>query len=144
MTRKKGHYGAGSIDPSGEGSWRIRYRIGGKRYAKTFHGTKTEAARELRRRLHDRAAGPHVATDKTTVLGWITHWLAIGAPGRRKKKVGRRTLERYEQLLRCHVQPTLGEIQLQKLGSSNIDKLYAGFEGKMSETTAHHVHTVFK
>jgi hypothetical protein len=34
MTAKKGHYGSGSIDRSGENSWRIRYRIKGVRYTK--------------------------------------------------------------------------------------------------------------
>jgi integrase len=46
--------------------------------------------------------------------------------------------------MRCHVTPTLGQTRLQQLQSSAIDKLYAGFKGKMSDTTAHHVHTVFK
>jgi integrase len=144
MKRGRGHNGAGTIDRRGEGSWRIRYRVGSQRYAKTFYGTKTEAAKELRRLLHDGDSGQHVPPDRMTVAGWIDHWIAIGAPGRRKKKVGRRTLERYEQLLRCHVKPMLGEMQLQKLLSSVVDKLYASFEGKMSETSAHHVHTVFK
>src|SRR6266446_605573 len=143
MARRKGHYGAGSIEPSGKNSWRVRYRIDGVRYAKIVEGTKTEAAKELRRLLHDGDAGKHVAPDKMTVEAWINHWISIGAPGRRKKKVGRRTLEGYAQKLRTHVKPVLGKTPLQELHAAEIDKLYAGFEGKMSETTVHHVHTVF-
>ena len=30
MAGKKGHYGSGTIAPSGKNSWRIRYRIDGK------------------------------------------------------------------------------------------------------------------
>jgi integrase len=140
--QKRGHYGAGSLDRSGENSWRLRYRIGGKRFSKVVQGTKTEAAKELRRLLADGDSGAHVAPDRMTVEAWIDHWISIGAPGQRKKKVGRRTLEWYAQLMRSHVKPVLGKMQLQKLQPSNIDKLYAGLDGKMSETTARHVHVV--
>ena len=144
MARKKGHYGAGSIEPSGKNSWRVRYRIDAVRYAKIVEGTKTEAAKELRRLLHDGDAGKHVAPDKMTVEAWIDHWISIGAPGRRKKKVGGTTLDGYAQKLRTHVKPVLGRKALQELQAVDIDKLYASFEGKMSETTTHHVHTIFK
>jgi integrase len=143
MARRKGHYGAGSIDPSGEGSWRLRYRIDGVRYTKTVEGTKTDAARELRRLLQAGDDGRHVAPDKMTVGQWIAHWIEIGAPGKRKKKNGGRTIERYAELLDCHVKPVLGEHHLQRLTDADIDSLYAGLEGKISAQTAHHVHTVF-
>jgi integrase len=143
MTRKRAHYGSGTVDKSGEGAWRLRYRIDGQRYAKHFKGTKTEAQKELRRILHEGDAGQHVAPDKTTLGEWIDHWISIGAPGRRKKRVGRRTLERYAELLRCHVTPTLGKTKLQQLQPTMIDQLYVALEAKkISARTAHHVHTV--
>jgi integrase len=143
MARKKGQYGNGSIEPSGKNSWRIRYRIDGVRYAKIVEGTKTDAAKGLRRLLHAGDEGKHVAPDKITVEAWIDRWISIGAPGRRKKKVGGRTLEGYAQKLRTHVKPVVGRKALQELQASDIDKLYAGLDGKVSPTTAHHVHTVF-
>jgi len=66
MARKKGHYGAGSIDQSGENSWRIRYRINGKRYTATVKGSKAAATKELRRRLTSADDGLHVAPSKVT------------------------------------------------------------------------------
>jgi hypothetical protein len=83
MARKKGHYGSGSIEPSGKNSWRIRYRIEGVRHAKIVEGTKTDAAKEMRRLLHDGDAGKHIAPDKMTVEAWIDRWIGIGAPGKR-------------------------------------------------------------
>ncbi len=145
MTRKRGHNGSGSIDPSGEGSWRLRYRIGGKRYAKVIKGTRTEAAKELRRLLHDADAGQHVAPDKMTVAAWANHWISIGAPGRRKKKNGGRTIERYAELLELHVKPNIGTKQMQKLAGPDIDNLYSGLEEKgLSGTTRRHIHVVLK
>jgi integrase len=143
MASKRGAYGNGSIEPSGKNSWRVRYRIDGVRYAKIVEGTKTEAAKELRRLLHAGDEGKHVAPDKMTVEVWIDHWISIGAPGRRKRKVGGRTLEGYAQKLRTHVKPVVGKKALQELQAIDIDRLYTGLEGKVSSTTAHHVHTVF-
>lgn len=144
MAGKKRDHGAGTIDQRGEDTWRLRYRIGNDRFTKTVKGTKAEAVKKLRELLKAGDDGEHVAPDRTTVAAWIDHWVSIGAPGHRKKKVGRTTQDRYEQLLRVHVKPTLGDVRLQKLQGPAIDKLYAGLQGKMSGTTAHHVHTVFK
>jgi integrase len=135
-------YGDGGIDPRGKNSWRLRYRVNGKRFTKTFHGTLPEARKELRRLLKSGDDGEHVAPDKITLEAWINHWIAIGAPGRRKKRAGRRTIERYAELLRCHVVPILGARPVQQIQSTEIDDLYTKLEGTMAPRTAHHVHTV--
>ena len=59
---RRGH-GDGGIDARGDNVWRLRYRVSGKRHAKTFHGTKAEAQRELRRLLSAADHGQHVAPD---------------------------------------------------------------------------------
>jgi len=141
MTNRRGH-GEGTIQERGEDTYRIRYRVDGRRFTKTFHGTKADARKELRRLLKAGDDGEHVDPSKKTVGQWIKEWLAAGAPGRRKKRVGQRTLERYEQLLNTHVEPVLGERLLQQLRPPEIDKLYAGLEGKIAPRTAHHVHVV--
>jgi integrase len=89
--------------------------------------------------------GEHVAPDKITVGEWIEKWLEIGAPGRRRKKVGQHTLERYGQLLRSHIKPLLGERPLQQLRAPEIDKLYGSIEAaaEIAPRTAHHIHVVF-
>ncbi len=99
MTKRRS-YGDGGIDARGENSFRLRYRIGKKRYAKTFHGTRAEARTELRALLRSGDTGEHVAPTKDTLAEWAEHWLSIGAPGRKKRRAGRRSVERYEQLLR--------------------------------------------
>ena len=60
MTKRRAH-GDGGIDQRGENSFRLRYRIGKKRYAKTFHGTRAEARTELRALLRSGDTGEHVA-----------------------------------------------------------------------------------
>jgi integrase len=141
MTKRRS-YGDGGIDARGENSFRLRYRIGKKRYAKTFHGTRAEARTELRALLRSGDTGEHVAPTKDTLAEWAEHWLSIGAPGRKKRRAGRRSVERYEQLLRGHVIPELGAKKLQQLHPTDIDRLYQSIEGKLAPKTQHCVHTV--
>jgi integrase len=136
--------GEGSVQPRGENTFRLRYRIEGLRFEKTFRGTLSEARKELRRLLKSGDDGQHIAPSKVTVEQWTTQWLQAGAPGRRRKKVSERTLERYSQLLRTHVVPVLGDRPLQQLRAPEIDQLYAAMAaaGEIAPRTQHHVHTV--
>jgi integrase-like protein len=124
---KKRDYGSGSIDPSGNNSWRLRYRVGGKRFTKTFEGTKTEAQKELRRFLHSGDTGQHIAPDRITFGEWIDRWLAL-----KETNVKPRTHERYERFLKTHVSPALGSRPLQKITATDIDGLYQDLQGKYS------------
>jgi integrase len=140
--RKRAH-GDGGIDTRGEDVHRLRYRINGRRFTKTVHGSLTDARKELRALIRSGDAGEHVDPTNKTLGDWIDQWIKAGAPGRRKKKVGQRTLERYEELLTVHVKAKLGATRLQKLQATEIDQLYIELEGKIAPMTAHHVHTVF-
>jgi integrase len=141
MTNKRGH-GEGTIVQRGENTFRLRYRVNSRRFTKTVHGTMGEARKELRKLLGSGDTGEHVDPSKTTVAERVEEWITAGAPGRKKKRVGQRALERYEQLLNTHVKPTLGKRPLQQLRAPEIDKLYIGLDGKVAPRTAHHVHVV--
>jgi integrase len=141
MSKKRAH-GDGGIDWRGENSWRLRYRVNGQRFSKAFHGSLSDARKELRRLIRTGDTGEHVAPDKITLASWIDQWITAGAPGRRKKRAGRRAVERYAELLRCHVVPTLGARPLQQIKSTEIDELYVKLEPKRAARTVHHVHTV--
>jgi integrase len=125
-----------------EDSWRLRYRVNGKRRAQTFHGSEAKAREKLGDLLAAARKGELVAPDKIKLADWIEQWIASGAPGRRKKRVGRRTLERYAELLRCHVVPRLGARPIQQIEPTDIDDLYVKLEPELSPRTVHHVHTV--
>jgi len=84
MTKRS--YGEGGIDQRGENSFRLRYRIGEKRFAKTFHGTLADAKKQLRALLRSGDTGEHVAPTRDTLTAWAEHWLAIGCPGRNRAR----------------------------------------------------------
>ena len=85
--------------------------------------------------------GQHVAPDKVTLTQWVTDWLALRFSG----KIAARSHERYEQLLRLHVLPSLGARRLQAISPKDIDNtVYATIAAKgLSERTAHYVHAAF-
>jgi integrase len=141
MTKRRDR-GDGGIDQRSDNSWRLRYRLKGRRFSQTFHGTLSEARKELRRLLKSGDDGTHVAPDKITLGQWVEQWIASGAPGRRQRRVGRRSLKRYGELLRGHVVPTLGARPLQQIQATEIDALYVKLGDKLAPRTAHHVHTV--
>ncbi len=139
---KRGRYGDGTLDERGPDIWRLRYRASGKRVSQTFHGTKRDAQKELRRLIRSSDTGEHVTPDKITLAQWVERWLAAGAPGRKQRQVGRRSLERYDELLRRHVVPTLGNRPIQQIQSEEIDALYVRLKEKLSERSIFFVHTV--
>jgi hypothetical protein len=77
----------GGIDARGENSWRLRYRVDGTRYAKTFHGTKSEAQKELRRLLASADNGEHVAPDR--IIGAMGRTLVSDRRARQTAKESR-------------------------------------------------------
>jgi integrase len=143
-------YGDGGIDQRGDGVFRLRYRVGSKRFAVAFKGTKDEARKELRRLLKSSDDGTHIDPNKVTVAGWVDQWLALlernpgAGTARRRGLVSARTLERYQQLLNLHVKPTLGDVVLQKLNGTMIDKIYMSLEGRLAVRTVLHVHVTLK
>jgi integrase len=136
-------YRDGGIDPRGENTFRLRYRVNGERFTKTVHGSLSDARRMLRELLHAGDTGAHVAPDRITVADWIEQWLAAGAPGRKRKERTAKTAERYSELMRRHVIPALGGVRLQELDVTAIDRVYAGLAKKLAPRTAHMVHVVF-
>jgi integrase len=134
--------------------------VSGKRHIKTFHGSLGDARKELRRLLKSADDGVHVAPDKITLAQWVEQWLALlerkpaeksepKPDGKKKTKrkrglVSARTLERYDDLLRLHVTPTLGGRPLQKITATEIDALYIEREQVLAPRTVHHVHVALK
>jgi integrase len=140
MTKRRA-YGDGGITQRGENSFRLRYRIRGQRYEVTFKGTLAAAKTELRRLLRSGDTGEHIAPTRDTLAGWAEQWIAIGCPGRDRTAVGNRSRERYSEILKLHVLPTLGDRKLQELAAD--DRLYVELEGKLHLRTARQVHSVF-
>jgi integrase len=145
MVSKRDH-GDGGIDERSPGQYRLRWRVDGKRYSKSFHGPISDARRELRRLIKSADDGQHVAPDKLTLAAWVDRWVALLRRGNidkpRRGLVNARTLERYEDLMRVHVLPTLGKRPLQRITPSEIDALYTKMEQDLAPATVRFAHAV--
>jgi len=100
----------GSLTKRTDGLWEARITLeGGKR--KSFYAkTRQEAARKLVEALRDRDRGLPVVGDRQTLTSYLSSWLDTA-----KATIRQRTWKRYEQYIRIHVIPILGNVGLSKL-----------------------------
>src|SRR5689334_14019455 len=113
MSGKRDH-GDGGIDARGADHWRLRWRVGGTRYSKAFHGTKKAAQTELRRLLKSADDGLHIEPARTTLAEYFRSWLDS------EKDLASKTLERYRQLAEQQIIPHLGTTILQNLRPAQV------------------------
>lgn len=147
MTDKRDR-GEGTIEQRGD-TWRLRYRVNGKRFTQSVRGTKADALKELRRLLQSADEGEHIAPAKVTLNQWYDQWVLLlerrqdGVQAKRGRgAISARTLERYQELMRLHVLPKLGRHPLQRLTPTDFDDLYLALEAKLSAGTVRYVHVV--
>jgi integrase len=114
MRSGKRGVGDGGLDQRGPDQWRLRWRVGHRRYTKTIHGPKRAAQAELRRLLAEVEAGTAVDPSNVTVAEYLHGWLDGDCD------LSPKTLERYRQLAERQIIPHLGATLLQKLRPAQI------------------------
>src|SRR6516165_9006942 len=136
----------GTITSRSPGSYRIRYSLGydpvtGKRRfgTATVKGTRRQAEKELIRLIRSVDTGEHVDPTRITTGDWLKLWVNSV-----KVEVSPKTHERYAEIVRCYLLPTIGQIQLQRLTSTDIQKGYNGFDRNPSPRTRRHIHRILK
>ena len=115
----------GTIRQRNPGSWEIQVFLGrdanGKRIRKTetVRGKKSDAQRRLREILSEVDRGAIPANTRYRVGEWLDKWLDEKQVGGRREK----TIDRYEGIIRLHLKPTLGRVELAKLSPMQIKDL---------------------
>ncbi len=141
--QRKGKRGQneGSIYKRADGRWVAVVNAGyeaGKRKRKSLYGkTRREVQEKLVKAQRDRQQGLPATDDRRTVGDYFNHWLQ----DHKRPAVKAKTYQRYEELVRIHVKPTLGRIALSKLSPADLQHLYAGkLSGGLSARTIGHLH----
>jgi len=133
-TMKHRGHGEGTIYHRQDGRWAASITVeGGKR--KTFYGKSRKAVQEkLKGALHEQQQETLVTAPQQTLKQFLEDWLE----NTHKQNIRPRSHERYEQIVRLHIVPALGKVQLQKLAPQQLKKLYADKlkEGLSSVTIA--------
>ena len=119
--RKRGQ-GEGSIYKRKDGLWvgavNLGYQ-GGKLKRKVYYGkTRNEVSGKLTVVLRDLQQGFPVVTERRTLQDYLTRWLEDCV----RPSVRPSTYVSYEQQVRVHISPELGQIELTKLGPQHIQK----------------------
>lgn len=89
-----------------------------QRVFRTVRGTKTEAQRALTKLLREIDTGVEIDPERVTVAEYLQRWLEHS-----KTRVRARTWVRYESLLRVHVLPRLGNLQLSKIRATHLQAI---------------------
>lgn len=127
MARQRRGRGEGSIEELPSGKWRATLSLGfkpqsGKRDKRhVTAATKKEALAWLRAAQADQAKGMLAEPGKLTMAAWLTQWLEL-----KKPKVEPRSWEPYEQHVRLHLTPLLGNLRLSNLRPMQIENMYSG------------------
>ena len=118
----------GHIKQRAKGSWSIVIDVGrdprtGKRQQQwhTVRGTKKEAETKLRELLQSLETGGYIKPSKLTLGDWLEHWLESYAA----LHVSPRTYEGYKFLVRRHIIPALGALELTRLEPRHLQSHYA-------------------
>ena len=117
MATKKRGQNEGTIFQRENGTWVGKMSLGHdpvthKRVRKEFTGkTKEEVRRKLTEAMRGNDLGLNVNPKAQTVAQFLAHWLEEVA----KQRVRATTYRSYEQIVRNHLIPGLGRLQLQKL-----------------------------
>lgn len=143
----------GSIRERSPGKWAIILDIRdpetGKRKRKwhSFAGTKREAQKECARLITEMEGGTYLEPSKLTFADLMLKWLDHA-----RSQVSPRTHERYSELVKKNINPTLGGISLTKLKPVQISAAYAKAlesgrcdgKGGLAPTTVVYMHRLIK
>jgi integrase len=116
-------YGDDSVYKDGD-CWRgaisLGYNTRGKRVRKKVSGrTRVEMVEKLRK-LRQQVDGGTVPDDRLTVKAFLTRWLTVNLPG----TVAESTEDDYNDTVRLHLIPALGQKRLSRLTVVDLDKLW--------------------
>ena len=134
---KKRSQGEGSIFQRKDGLWEAQITIQGKHVAKYFH-SQSECREWLKASRAQVENGLTLSGAQTTMARFLSEWLVATGSSIRPK-----TFIQYQQIVRQHIVPTLGNIKLKDIRPDHIQALYnqKNKEG-MSNRTLLLVHAV--
>jgi len=112
MANRRGS-GEGSIYQRKDGRWcaqvSLGYKPGGKPHLKLLYGkTRNEVSEAMKRTLRDQQLGLAITSDRQTLAQFLSDWLENTVKPKNKQL----TYRSYEWIIRIHLIPGLGKLQL--------------------------------
>lgn len=147
---KKGAKGGGTIRQRPDGRWEGRYTVGrdsgtGKQVQRSVYGaTQKEVRQKLARITVSIDNGTYKAPHKITAAAWFREWLDTFCAN----KVKPLTFQSYEGIIRNHILPAIGAMEIQAVKGVHIQRIYntmteAGLSGKTVKNVSAVLHKAF-
>ena len=144
MATKKAN-GSGSIRKRADGRWEGLYSNGydpktGKLIRKSVYGkTQKEVRQKLSQIATEMDNGTFAEPSKMKVSQWLDEWLVSYT-----MNIKPATRSAYEEHIRVHIKPSLGDIPLKQLSTRDIQQLYTNLlkERELSPKTVRNIHGV--
>lgn len=131
--------GEGSIYRRKDGRWTAEISLEGGKSKFLYGRTRKEVQEKLKTVLYEQQQGTLVTGAQQKVGQFLTHWLEDA----HKRSIRPRTYERYEEIVRLHLAPGIGQHQLQKLTPQQLQMFYSKkLEEGLSATTVASFHNV--
>lgn len=142
--------GAGSIRQRPDGRWEARISAGanpatGKPVWRSVYGdTQAAVRKEMTAILRELDKGTYQTPSKMKVREWLTVWMETYC----KNKVKPLTYSSYEGIIKRHIIPMLGGMELQAVKGIHIQKFYnalvdKGLSGKTVKNVSAVLHKAF-
>lgn len=130
--------------------WEARITTGydpgtGKQIMRSFSGkTQKEVRAKIQQAAVELSNGTYQEPSRLTVSGWLDEWVESFV----KPTVKPLTLSAYSSSIKTHISPSIGNIKLQALRGTHIQKLYnsmkdSGLSAKTIKNTAAILHKAF-
>lgn len=144
MATKKAN-GSGTIRKRADGRWEGKYTLDydpktGKLIRKSVYGkTQKEVRLALSKIVSEMDSGTYAEPSKMKVSQWLDEWLASYT-----MNIKPATRSAYEEHIRVHIKPSLGDILLKQLSTRDIQQLYTNLlkERELSPKTVRNIHGV--
>ena len=102
----------------------------------SFKGSKKQARIECSRLITEMDAGAYVEHNKKSLNEFLDTWEC----GWMTTNVSPKTSERYSELLRAYVRPTLGKKPMQAIRAEDLNRLYTDLHRRLAPRSVRHVH----
>lgn len=144
MSKRRRGAGEGSIYQRADGSWCAIIDLGivnGKRKRKFIYGSsRKEVAEKLKQLLHQQQQGINVDPERLTVGEFLDRWLEqMVKPHRRA-----RTYSRYADIVRLHLKPRVGHLQIAKLSPADVQTMIGELVAAKGARTAQFARAVLQ
>ncbi len=137
----------GSIRVKKPGTWELVVDIGRdpltrrrRQRSRTFHGTKREAERELRRLVTSVEDGRLTGTD-VVVADLLGRWLELASD-----QLSPTTIREYRRLVEKRIGPAIGSVPLTKLTTAQLDEFYQALtkQAGLAPASVRQIHSIIR